>query len=221
MQRNTSIFSMLDMNPLLQDKFIIQTDVKVSLTGNSIEEYNVEIFAREMIVKSPIVNASTFSDLPQWKRAKIWDVSALKRDLQESHCSHLSLEDDNKSDNTYGTLLRIWKSSQPEMNKLNGTMRPCMLELCQYLYFRPVFFPFHLFFDGNNGWLYRRLNDRACKFVLTLMLIPIGSNRTIYRETRSFKRARLLTAKLTMSPLSLHRWRVKLRLACHWSSQKD
>lgn len=70
-----------------------------------IRERNVGTFATEMIVKSPIT--STFrSPKPQWKRAKIWDVSALKRDLQESHCSHLSLENDNKSGNTYGTLLR-------------------------------------------------------------------------------------------------------------------
>lgn len=52
---------MLDMNPFYKTN--LQIDVKVSLIGNSIGEYNVEIFAREMIVKSPIVNASTFSDL--------------------------------------------------------------------------------------------------------------------------------------------------------------
>lgn len=103
------------------------------------------------------------------------------------------------------------------MKKLNGTMRPCMLELCQYLYFRPVFFPFRIFFRRKQ-WMIIPTVERPSMQIRPHaygMLIPIESNRTIYRETRSFKRARLLTAKLTMSPLSLHRWRVKLRLACH------
>lgn len=82
----------------------------------------------------------------------------LKRDLQEGHCSHLSLEDDNKSDNIYGTLLKKrWKSSLPEMKKLNGYNVIVHIGAVPISNFRPVFLSFPSLFstkrtdDYTNG----------------------------------------------------------------------